>query len=237
MASGLWRHRRRVRRRYPLRKREHTAIKWRAIFWQVHPFVLMLWIGLLFSMFVIQILEDRMRPMLVTVSEIQVQNAVTTLLEQTVASNLVYREFSYDNMVAIQRDDEGNITALITDMARMNQFRNEMVEQLLSELEELNENAIQVPMGSLINSELFWGKGPRIKVKTFTVGTVSAEFESEFSGAGVNQTLHKIWLSLSIPVKILLPGAKVESKVDTRVCVAETVIVGQVPNYLQKAYQ
>ena len=236
MVSGF-RHRRRAIRRYPLRKRKDATAKWRAVLWQVHPFVLMIWVGLLFSMCAIQILEDRMRPMLVTVSEIQVQNAITTLLEQTVASNLEYREFSYDNMIAIQRDDDGNITALITDMARMNQFRNEMVGQLLLELEQLNENPIQVPMGSLIDSELFWGKGPRIKVKTFTVGTVSAEFESEFSSAGVNQTLHKIWLSLSIPVKILLPGAKVESEVDTQVCVAETVIVGQVPNYLQKAYQ
>ena len=236
MAIEFW-HRRRTRRRYSLRLRKYMVPRWKKVFWQIHPFILMLWVGMLVSFSVIQTLEGQMRPMLVTVSETQVQNAITTLLEQTVSSNLAYRKFSYENMVEIQRDGDGNISALITDMAQMNQFRNEIVAQLLSELEQFNENAIQVPIGSLIDSELFWGKGPNIKVKTFTVGTVSAEFESEFSSAGVNQTLHKIWLSLSIPVKILLPGAKIESKVNTQVCVAETVIVGQVPSYLQKAYQ
>ena len=87
-----------------------------------------------------------------------------------------------------------------------------------------------------MDSELLWGRGPTIKVRSFTVGSVTAEFESEFSTAGVNQTLHKIWLSVCVPTTILLPGQQIEVAVETKLCVAETVIVGKVPSYVQKAY-
>ena len=67
-----------------------------------------------------------------------------------------------------------------------------------------------------------------------TVGTISAEFESDFTAAGVNQTLHRIWLELSVPLTVMLPGGEVQAELNSRLCVAETVIVGNVPStYLQ----
>lgn len=189
---------------------------------------------MLFSV-VMQTTERQIRPILMTVAETQIHNRVTELLEETVAQDLKQRQFSYEDLMCIQRDNEGKITALTTDMARMNLLRNDLVEQILKEMETMNFEEIHVPIGSLTQSELFWGRGPGLKIQAFTVGTVTAEFESEFSDAGVNQTLHKIWLNLSVPMKILLPGGNLEREVDTQVCIAETVIVGQVPNLLQKA--
>ena len=62
-----------------------------------------------------------------------------------------------------------------------------------------------------------------------TVGTVDGEFFSEFTSAGVNQTLHRICLKLTVPLTLMLPGGAVETVSETELCVAETVIVGQVP--------
>ena len=78
--------------------------------------------------------------------------------------------------------------------------------------------------------ELPVARGPALRARALTVGTLSAEFESEFSSAGVNQTIHKIWLEVSVPMSVLLPGGGVEVTVQTRLAAAETVIVGQVPN-------
>ena len=57
----------------------------------------------------------------------------------------------------------------------------------------------------------------------------SAEFESQFTGAGVNQTLHRILLHLEIPATVLLPLCKIDVNIETAFCVLETVIIGQVP--------
>ena len=91
-----------------------------------------------------------------------------------------------------------------------------------------------MPLGSLFDLEPLWAKGPALRARAMTVGTVRTEFESQFTSAGVNQTLHRIWMEVSVPMKLLLPGGEVETTLHTRLCVAETVIVGKVPDtYLQ----
>lgn len=236
MATDFWRHRRRRRKYRPNRYRNLPAQIERFI-WQIHPLLLMLAVGIVLYFGLIHTIERRMRPIITSVAQVQIHNKITKLLEETVAQDLENRQFNYENFMSIQHDKDGKITALTTDMARINLFRNSLMERILLEMEHIDSEMIQIPVGSLVDSEMFWGKGPSIKVRTVTAGTVSAEFESEFSDAGVNQTLHKIWLTLSIPVKILLPGSRLESNVETRICVAETVIVGQVPNLYQKANQ
>ena len=84
-------------------------------------------------------------------------------------------------------------------------------------------------MGSLLPFEPTWARGPELHLRALALGTASAEFESEFTSAGINQTRHRLWLVLSVPVTVLLPGGGEELTVDSRLCVAETVIVGQVP--------
>lgn len=98
----------------------------------------------------------------------------------------------------------------------------------------MDVSEIQVPLGSLFDLEPLWAKGPAIRARAMTVGTVRAEFDSQLTSAGVNQTLHRIWMEVDVPMTLLLPGGEVEVSVDTRLCVAETVIVGKVPDtYLQ----
>ena len=160
----------------------------------------------------------------------QIQNQLTGLIERSVVEDLAQRQLGYGDLVTIQREESGAITSLSTDMASMNQLRAYLVNQILEELDGIDVSTIQIPIGSLFDSELLWAAGPSLHVRAMSVGTVQAEFESEFSEAGVNQTRHRIWLHLSIPATVLLAGSAIEVPLDTELCVAETVIVGQVPN-------
>ena len=85
-------------------------------------------------------------------------------------------------------------------------------------------------MGSLLDSDLLWAKGPAVQVRALWVGTVETSFDSQFVSAGINQTCHRIWLNVHVPIKVLLPGGPLETTVETRILAAETVIVGQVPD-------
>ena len=109
-------------------------------------------------------------------------------------------------------------------------------ENQVRALDGVDVSDIQVPLGSLFDLEPLWAKGPTLRARAMTVGTVRAEFDSQFTSAGVNQTLHRIWMEVVVPMTLLLPGGEVEVSVNTRLCVAETVIVGRVPDtYLQLA--
>lgn len=177
----------------------------------------------------VSILESRLRPMVVMVAQAQTQTIVTKTIEDCVVREL--EGVSYGQLVHMEQDAQGNVIALTTDMAAMNTLRARLLEAVLEELEGLDVSQIHIPLGSLVDLDILWGLGPELKVHAMTVGTVEGEFESSFSSAGVNQTLHRIELVLHIPLTLMLPAGAVETNCDTRLCVAETVIVGQVPQF------
>lgn len=219
------------RMRRPVKHRSSPRIIHRPSF---HPMVFTLAVAVLVAFSIIGLLEMKLRPVVAQIASAQAQNAMTSVVEGAITADLAARQVCYGDFVAIQRDEAGLITALTTDMAQMNLLRAELTAAILEALEHTDVSIIQVPLGSLFDLEPLWARGPALKARAMTVGTVRAEFDSQLTSAGVNQTLHRIWVEVSVPMTLLLPGGKVETALHTRLCVAETVIVGQVPDtYLQ----
>lgn len=234
---GPWRRefiryvRRPVNRRKPVWTGPGPALK-------IPPALLTLAVALLVAGTVIALLESKLRPVVAEIAAAQAQNTMTAVIENAVTADLAARQVGYSDLIVIQRDERGVITALTTDMAQMNLLRAELTSAILEALEEVNISNIQVPLGSLFDLEPLWAKGPALKARAMTVGTVRAEFDSQLTSAGVNQTLHRIWMEINVPMTLLLPGGEVETALHTRLCVAETVIVGQVPDtYLHLGQQ
>ena len=176
----------------------------------------------------VRLTEHALRPVLSAAARYQVQRQVTAAVEQWAAQDLQQRGVDYSDFVTITRNEAGEITALSADMARLNLLRAELSAHLLERLED-SQLELTIPVGSLLPLEPTWARGPELHLRALALGTASAEFESEFTSAGINQTRHRLWLELSVPVTVLLPGGGEELTVDSRLCVAETVIVGQVP--------
>ena len=176
----------------------------------------------------VRVTERALRPVLAAAARYQVRSQVTAAVEQWAARDLQERGVDYSDFVTITRNESGEITALSADMARLNLLRAELSAHLLERLED-SQLELTVPVGSLLPLEPTWARGPELHLRALALGTASAEFESEFTSAGINQTRHRLWLELSVPVTVLLPGGGEELTVDSRLCVAETVIVGQVP--------
>ena len=205
---------------------------------KIPPVLITLAVALVVAASVIALLEAKLRPVVAEAAAAQAQNTMTAVVENAVTAGLAERHVSYADFVTIQRDGGGAITALTTDMAKMNLLRSELTAAILEALEGVDVSDIQVPLGSLFDLEPLWAKGPSLKAKAMTVGTVRAECDSQLASGGVNQTLHRIWMEVDVPMTLLLPGGAVEVTVNTRLCVAETVIVGQVPDtYLHLGQQ
>lgn len=223
----VWYVRRPAKRRRPVWTGPSPALK-------IPPALITLAVALIVAASVIALLEAKLRPVVAEIASAQVQNTMTAVVENAVTADLAARQVSYADFVTIQRDEGGAITALTTDMARMNLLRAELIASILEALEGVDVSEVAVPLGSLFDLEPLWAKGPAIRAKAMTVGTVRAEFDSQLTSAGVNQTLHRIWMEVDVPMTLLLPGGPVETQIHTRLCVAETVIVGKVPDtYLQ----
>lgn len=189
-------------------------------------FLCVIMIGLTLFFAVMFYFELQLRPVATAVGTTQAIN----LLTSTITTAFSEQETDYSVFTTIERSQTGEITALTTDMTALNQMRNTITEQVLTAVDGVDISVIEVPLGSLFSMELLWAKGPTIKARSMTVGTVSAEFESNFSQAGINQTLHRIYLHVTVPITLLLAGDTVETEITTKLCVSETVIVGTVPN-------
>ena len=198
------------------------------------PWLVTVLAGLLVAAGLIGALEARLRPMVVAAAQAQTQNEMTRVVEDAIWNQLEESGVGYTDLVTIQRGEDGAITAVTTDTAALNRLRAQLLGAALAALDGVDVTQIQIPLGSLLDFDLLWGLGPTVKVHAMTVGTAAGEFSSEFSSAGVNQTLHRISLSLEIPLTLMLPGGRAEAVCRTDVPIAETVIVGRVPDtYLQ----
>ena len=178
--------------------------------------------------------NSRIRPILTAMAITQTSNAVTEAVNDAVAEGIAEEHISYDDMVTVETDTNGRATVLTSNLEQANLLRVELLTRVLDAVSALAEEDFSIPLGNLTDVDLFSGRGPDIHLRVLSTGAASASFSHSFTDAGVNQTLHQILLDVSVTVQILLPGQTLELPVSTQLCVAETIIVGEVPGtYLQ----
>lgn len=172
----------------------------------------------------------QMSPILEQMAVSRVSNTVNRIVSEAVNDSITSGKISYDRMISFEKDADGRITAVHSNMAAFNQLQAEILDIVLANLEQVSARELSIPIGSLSGSPLMAGRGPRIRVRMESVGSSSAQFRNQFETAGINQTRHQIILQIDISVSILLPGITTAAKVSNAITVAETVIVGLVPD-------
>ena len=133
-------------------------------------------------------------------------------------------------MISFEKDNGGAITAVKSNMTEFNRLQAEILKDVLGKVSEVSTKELSIPIGTLTGTSLLAGRGPGVKVRMQSVGSSTAVLENEFSSAGINQTKHRILLRVDVSVSILLPGFVTATKVSNVITVAETIIVGAVPD-------
>ena len=165
-----------------------------------------------------------------SLAQTQITNATSDLINDAIDSQIRDGTIQYDRMVYFEKDLEGKITALKTNMSEVNRLKTDLLNLINDEILAMDSEHLGIPLGSLILPEVFGGKGPMIPVQILTIRNSEAEFYSEFSQAGINQTLQKLYMQVSVDVAVLVLGKVNDFTISSQVVIAETVIVGQVPD-------
>ena len=165
---------------------------------------------------VLFIAATQMRPLLESMATTRVSNTVTRIVSEAVYEAIEKGELQYDGLVSFEKDTEGHITAVQSNMAAFNHLQAEILDTVLTRISQVPTGDLSIPIGSLTGSTLLAGRGPRITVRMESVGSSEANFRNAFTSAGINQTKHQIILTAT--------------KVSNSFIVAETVIVGTVPD-------
>jgi len=184
-------------------------------------------VGVGLAVLFIHTVNARIRPIMTQLAIAQVHNDVIKVLTETVEQ----MPLSYDDVIVLEKAEDGQITALKSDMSTVNTYRSQLLEHLVHATGELEKRNISIPLGTLTGIDLLSGRGPGIPVKVLTIGQAKSRFENVFSSAGINQTRHQIMLHLTVTASVLVPGVTTQTDITTQICVAETVIVGKVPDH------
>lgn len=171
-----------------------------------------------------------LRPVLVSLATTRCANTVNRIVVAAVNDAVDSGHLEYDELVSFDKDAEGRVSALRSNMAAINRLQAAVAADVLARLAEVSESELSVPLGTLTGSPLLAGRGPKLHVKMETLGSATAQFNNRFTAAGINQTKHQILLVVDVSVSILLPGITTYTKVSNEIAVAETVIVGGVPD-------
>lgn len=174
--------------------------------------------------------RSRYRDIIQNLAETQVKNTTSDLTNDAIAKQIAEGVIQYDRIVFFEKDLNGRITALKTNMSEVNRLKTDILNIINDEILALDTSDIGIPLGNFFLPEILAGKGPVIPVHVLSIRNSDANFTSNFVQAGINQTLHQLAMLVSVDVAILVLGQTDTFTVTSEVVVAETVIVGNVPN-------
>ena len=157
------------------------------------------------------------------------QDAVIVTVNAIVKDIMMDAGFDSSGLVTLERDADGNISAVSTNVGAVNMLAAQVLERAVAQTAD-ETLTVRIPLGNLFGSTLLSGRGPSIPVRIMMLSSSVAGFRSELTSAGINQTRHQILLDLNVAVSLLMPWRTVATEVGTEILVSETVIVGKVPD-------
>lgn len=153
--------------------------------------------------------------------------AMTEAVNRTVAG---YQDAcDYQTLMHIERDSDGRITLLAPDTMLLNELITETVGAIETDLNSIGKQKLSLPLGSVTGSPLFAALGPEISFGFRVLGAPSVAVEDDFTSAGINQVRHRIYLTVTSELRVIVPFSRASSEVTTTVLLCEGIIVGYTP--------
>lgn len=175
------------------------------------------------------LIDSLIKPTLFTIARVKAIHLATEIMNKSVMEKLNQQQLKYDDIVQVHKDNQGKIVLIQADTMKINRISNEISLKVQDSLQNLDEEQIGIPLGQLLGIHLLAALGPEFNVKLIPVGIIRVDIIDKFEGAGINQTRHLVWLDLSSEFQIAIPLYKEVFKVNTKVPLAENIIVGDVP--------
>ena len=174
-----------------------------------------------------------MTPTILEIVEVRVQSEATRAANEAVLS-VFNGGVHYDDIVTVERNNQNEVVLVSANQVVVNQLARDTSLVTQNKIAVLFNKAISIPLGSLTGIPLLNGRGPSVNIEVSPIGAVECQFVSHFESAGINQTLHRIYLNVESRVDVIIPTMHKVLNVTTPILVCETIIVGKIPDtYLQ----
>ncbi len=155
-------------------------------------------------------------------------DVVSAEVNRVIARVMAQEEFAKASFVRFETDDKGEITAVSSDMGRINALSAEILDEVVGQADN-RVLTVSIPLGNLTGVSLLMGRGPAVPVEILMLTSSSVGFDNSIVTAGINHTKHRILLTVTVDIDVLVPWGTESTQVQSQVLIADTIIVGQVP--------
>lgn len=176
----------------------------------------------------------RITPILRQTARLKATNLMTEQIERQVQESL---QKSKDGFARVERDEEGNILSIGLDVVEANRLRSELAVELVRQFEQMSARQDSVALGSLTGSPLLYDRGPRLPFRIAPYGNLHLDFEQDLISAGINQTVYRVQLRVTVSTQAMLGYADVQTQVETVILLEERLIAGRVPQVVLSGRQ
>lgn len=176
------------------------------------------------------IVDLSFRPVVETINAYQCHETVTRVINNAILSELESGGVKYESLVTLSENAEGEVVSVESNIVNINRLKTNVAERIEREIERISAISIEIPIGTLLGIQLLHGRGFNVGMSVKPFGYTTTSIISEFSDAGINQTLHRIVIEVNTNVDAVIPGISTRVPVSTSIIAAETVIVGRVPD-------
>lgn len=206
-AADIKKYSRRVRRRRFL---------WRAL----------LLLLLLLALFLL--IDRNFRPLVFSLAEARSAAMASQVLSGALAE-ATQDGVTYEDLMNVKMDQSGQVALLSANTMAMNRLATRAGDAALRRLNNMSSERVTVPLGAVLGTTLFSGSGPGVPVSIVPIGSIFTDFATEFEACGINQTRHKVYLQVTANIRIVIPTGAKTTQVSANMLVAESIIVGRVP--------
>lgn len=175
--------------------------------------------------------DSRIRPVVTTMAQYQCRSASVGAMNEAVMEVLQSQGDLYNQLINISRNADGTVASLSVNTVTENSFKALLTQAVSDKLEAMKKQPVQVPLGTLMDWQLMAGRGPDITMQILPTAFVQSNTLYTFESAGINQTHHRIYIQFTVEMSAILPGYSTSVTVETEICIAQTLIVGQVPQF------
>ncbi len=145
-------------------------------------------------------------------------------------ATVVMADYEYADLMNMTKDEQGNIKMISANVILVNKIISDIPILIQKELDKIENSKFYIKLGTFTGSKLLAGRGPNVEIKMSAIGNIETDLKSEFTEAGINQTIHRIYLEVKCNVIILTPFNSIQGQIVNQVLLAEGLIVGNTPN-------
>lgn len=184
---------------------------------------------IIINVFLFYKVDRDVKPIVMALCDSEARMIATDTINGTIRDEFG-NKISYDDLMTIKTDKDGNVVMIQANTVELNRIGSEIALSVQKRIRDTGVRGGRIPVGALFKNDLIAYYGPKIKFNMKPVGSVVTSYRSEFQAAGINQTRHIVYLDIAANIQVIIPTGRNSISVTSNIPIAESIIVGKVPN-------